>query len=405
MRHLLSALKKIDYKSPETMLLLMALALPLSHELWMTLLNNFVYEQAEFTGREIGILQSVREIPGFLSFAVICFLLVMREQTLALIALGLLGIGVSLTGFFPTAIGLYCTTFLMSIGFHYFETVHSSLTLQWIDKNRSAEVIGRQVSARAATSLIVFAFIFIAYEWLGFDWVVLYLCGGFATIAICIYLSFAYPRFETKIAQHKNLILRSRYWLYYLLTFMSGARRQIFLVFAGFLMVEKFGLTVSQIAILYALNFAISFGLAPKIGRLIQRWGEQKALIFEYVGLIIVFTLYAFVESAEMAIALYIIDHLFFAFAIAIKTYFQKIADPKDIASTQGVSFTINHIAAVVIPAGFGVIWIYSNALVFLLGAMMAMISLILSFFVPRDPKVGYETRYFKSKYKQLDHV
>ena len=106
---------------------------------------------------------------------------------------------------------------------------------------------------------------------------------------------------------------------------------------------------------------------------------------FEYIGLVIVFTSYAFVTNAYIAAGLYIIDHMFFALAIAINTYFQKIADPKDIASTAGVSFTINHIAAVFIPVLLGFVWINSHSIVFLIGSLFALLSLIASFFLPNN--------------------
>ena len=200
-----------------------------------------------------------------------------------------------------------------------------------------------------------------------------------------------FPRFPQKVTQHKHMVLRTRYWLYYALTFMSGARRQIFVVFAGFLMVEKFGYDVEDIALLFLINAAISVWLAPRIGRLIGRWGELKALIFEYIGLIGIFSAYTFVDNATLAAALYILDHVFFALAIAIKTYFQKIADPADIVSTAGVSFTISHIAAIVIPAAFGALWLISPAAVFLSGACMATLSLLMACNVPGRPAPGNE--------------
>jgi hypothetical protein len=110
----------------------------------------------------------------------------------------------------------------------------------------------------------------------------------------------------------------------------------------------------------------------------------------------VVFTGYAFVQSAEWAATLYVIDHLFFALALAIKTYFQKIADPADMASTAGVSFTINHIAAVVIPVTFGMVWLVSPAAVFLMGTGMAVLSLLLSFNIPEHPQEGNEVRFFR---------
>lgn len=381
----------MGWRRPEILLLLMAAAVPLSFATWQALLNNFAIERAAFTGVEIGILQSLREVPGFLAFAVIFFLLIFREQTFAYISLALLGIGTALTGWFPTAIGLYCTTVLMSIGYHYYETIQISLLLQWIDKARAPEMLGRIIAVGSFTSIVIYGLIWLAFDILGLDFHWVYLLGGGLTAGIAIATWLAFPRFPEKVRQHKHLVLRARYWLYYALTFMSGARRQIFIVFAGFLMVEKFGFSVSAITLLFLVNAVANVFLAPKIGRLIGHWGERRALIFEYVGLIGIFTAYAFVTSATVAAGLYIIDHLFFALAIAIKTYFQKIADPADIAATAGVGFTINHIAAVVIPAAFGLLWLVSPAAVFLSGAVMAVFSLLLSLNVPTAPAPGNE--------------
>jgi len=156
-------------------------------------------------------------------------------------------------------------------------------------------------------------------------------------------------------------------------------------------MVEKFGYDVSAMALLFLANAMLSIFLAPRIGRLVAKIGERRALLIEYVGLIMIFTAYAFVNNAHFAAALYILDHMFFAMAIAIKTYFQKIADERDIASTAGVSFTINHIAAVFLPVLFGFLWLVSPAAVFLCGAAMAVISLLLSLYVPEVPAPGNE--------------
>ncbi len=382
---------------PEVLLMLMAASVPLSFATWQTLLNNFAIEQAAFTGAEMGILQSLREVPGFLAFAVVLILLVIQEQTLALLALLLLGIGTAITGFFPSVLGLYATTVIMSLGYHYFETVQTSLALQWIDKERTAEVLAKILAVGSFASIVIFALIWLAFDFAGLSYQWVYLLGGGLTILVALACWRIFPHYPEKVRQHKKMLLRRRYWLYYLLTFMSGARRQIFIVFAGFLMVEKFGYDVSEIAILFFINAGINVVLAPRIGRLIGRIGERRSLLFEYVGLIIVFISYAFVENATVAAGLYVIDHMFFALAIAIKTYFQKIADPADIAATAGVGFTINHIAAVIIPAVFGLLWLSSPSLVFLSGAAMAGVSLLLSLGIPMRPAPGRETVFGKA--------
>ncbi|MGL1041126.1 MFS transporter [Vibrio vulnificus] len=384
------------WQTPQNFLLLISIIVPIAFSTWMALLNNFVIEKAQFDGADIGLLQSVREIPGFLAFTVVFVLLFVREQRFMLISLAMLTLGTALTGFFPSLFGLLATTLLMSTGFHYFETLKQSLSLQWLSKEEAPEMLGKLVSIGALASLVTYGAIWLLLEVWQLSFQMVYLLAGGVGFVLVMVMAFAFPQFQTTVVQNKKLVLRKRYWLYYALTFMSGARRQIFTVFAGFLMVEKFGYSAADITLLFLANYLFNFLFAKRIGRFIGVVGERKALTFEYVGLIFVFVGYALVQSAKWAAALYIIDHLFFALALAIKTYFQKIADPADMASTAGVAFTINHIAAVVIPVTFGVIWLVSPASVFYIGAFMAAISLLLSFNIPAKPEEGNETRILK---------
>ena len=125
-------------------------------------------------------------------------------------------------------------------------------------------------------------------------------------------------------------------------------------------------------------------------------FGERRALLFEYAGLVLVFSAYGgvyfFGLGVAIAATLYVIDHIFFALALALKTYFQKIADPQDIAPTAAVAFTINHIAAVFLPVLLGLLWLINPAAVFVLAAGMACLSFSLALLIPRHPAKGHET-------------
>ncbi|MFT5234922.1 MAG: hypothetical protein ACI8SK_000735 [Shewanella sp.] len=381
-------------KNPQKLLLWMTFIMSLVFSVWQVLLNNFVIERAQFTGAEIGILQSLREVPGFLAFTAIFILILIREQSFALLSLAILCVGVAITGFYPGVLGLYLTTVLMSIGFHYFETINQSLTLQWVDKKETAGFLGKALAWRSAAALSGYASIWVVMTWLKLDYVWMYALIGCLGLMMVLTITLYFPKFDVGEVQHKKIILRKKYWLYYLLTFFSGARRQIFMVFAGFMMVEKFGYSVSEITALFLINYVVNLLFAPAIGRFIGRIGERKALTIEYIGLILIFVSYALVEKPEMAAALYVIDHLLFAMAIAIKTYFQKIADSKDIAATMSVSFTINHIAAVVIPALLGLLWLHSPEAVFYIGAGFAVCSLVLARNIPSAPAQGNEVNW-----------
>jgi MFS family permease len=173
------------------------------------------------------------------------------------------------------------------------------------------------------------------------------------------------------------MIVRKRYWLFYFLTLMAGARRQIFMAFAVLLMVQKFEYSLQQVTILFVVNNIINYYLSPLIGKSIIRFGERKVLSLEYFSLIIVFLAYAAATSKLLVAVLFILDHIFFNFSIAIRTYFQKIGDPRDIAPSMAVGFTINHVAAVFLPAIGGFLWVVDYRIPFVGGAMLSLVSLI----------------------------
>jgi hypothetical protein len=173
------------------------------------------------------------------------------------------------------------------------------------------------------------------------------------------------------------MIFRKKYSLFYFLTFMAGARRQIFIAFAVFLLVKKFHFTVREVTILFVLNNLIGYFISPLIGKSIICFGERKVLSCEYFSLIFIFLAYALVDSKILVAGLYILDHIFFNFAIAIRTYFQKLGDPRDIAPSMALGFTINHIAAVVLPVIGGLLWIIDYRIPFVFGAILSTISLI----------------------------
>ncbi len=384
------------WRRPITLLFLMAAAMPIAFSTWSALLNNFVIDFANFTGKEIGVLHSVREIPGFLAIGVIAILMFMREQVLGIVSLLMLGVATAVTAQFPSYGGILTITMLSSIGFHYYETVNQSLQLQWIDKSKAPQTLGWLRSAGSAATAA--AYILIVLTWKAFDlsYNFVYLLSGGITAGLAVFAFFAYPQFEAPHPQKKQLILRKRYWLYYALQFFAGARRQIFIVFAGFMMVELFGFKVHEITKLYLINLTATMIFAPIMGHVVAYWGERRALLFEYAGLIVVFSLYGgiyfFHWGWVIASALYVVDHIFFALALALKTYFQKIADPGDIAPTAAVAFTINHISAVFLPVLLGLLWVISPAAVFVFAAGIACGSFLLALLIPRHPEPGHET-------------
>jgi hypothetical protein len=330
---------------------------------WLTLFNNFAVEIAKLDGNHVGVIQSVREIPGFLALLVVYVIMVIKEHRL------------SATGLLPSFAGLILTTLVMSFGFHYYETTNMSLTLQYFEEKASPWVFGKQRSYAAASSIAVGLAIYILAFFLSFSQI--YLLLGGLIMAAAVWALNQKPAQREVVPQRKKMIVRKKYWLFYFLTFMAGARRQIFMAFAVLLMVQKFHYSVQEVTILFAVNNVINYYLSPLIGKSIIRFGERKVLSLEYFSLIFIFMIYALTPSKWVVAVLFILDHIFFNFSIAIRTYFQKVGDPRDIAPSMAVGFTINHIAAVFLPAIGGFLWVVDYRIPFFGGAIMALISLM----------------------------
>ena len=361
-------------------LLILVLSAGMGFQGWRIILNNFAKEEAGIDGFGIGIIQSFREVPGLMVFLVVYVLLIIKEHKLSSLSVIIMGAGVALTGFFPDLIGLTLTTVLMSVGFHYFETTHQSLTLQHFNKQEAPIFMSTVRSLRAIGNILIGGLIILLWQFISYQSILLII--GIAVMIVGAYTLFMDPIKRELPQQKKKILLKKKYWLYYVLNFLSGARRQIFVVFAVFLLVENYAFTVSEIAFLFVLNNVFSYFVNPIIGRSINKYGERKVLSFEYIGLFLVFSGYVFVTDRFIIAALYIIDHLFFNFAIGLNTYLQKIADPEDIAPSTSVGFAINHITAVFIPIIGGLLWVmYDYRIPFAVGAILTLFSL---FFVQK---------------------
>ena len=220
----------------------------------------------------------------------------------------------------------------------------------------------------------------------------LYLGFGIGTLVLIGIAAMLFRRFEGDVPQHKGIVLRRRYWLYYALTFLSGARRQLFMAFGGWLLVERFGYDLAAFSALLFIFCSISLVAGPLFGRLIGRIERarddhpRERVAHRRLPRLCI---HAKRDRGRYAVR----DRrgLLHAHDRAAHVL-QKISDPADIAPTASVAFTINHIAAVAIPILFGRLWIQDPTLVFTIGALIATASLGLAFLVPRDPEPGQET-------------
>ncbi|PSV20610.1 MFS transporter [Photobacterium leiognathi subsp. mandapamensis] len=376
-------------RSPISMLIIIGIASVIANTGWRVVMNNFAVDTVGMTGANIGVLQSIREIPGLLSFTVMFLLMLMSEQRVAILSLCVLGIGVAITGYLPSIYGFYFTTVLMSIGFHYLEAVNRSLSTQVLETESFGQSMGMIREASSFIGLATFIAIILAIQFFDASAKTIFFFCGLTCAALAVYLlSFTHFK-EHKVEQKNNIILRKEYSVYYLLTFLGGARRQIFVAFAGLLMVQKFHYSITMMAVLFMISSLATTLTVASIGRFIDRIGEKRALMIEYVALAVVFTSYAFVDNHYLAGGLYILDSILFSFTIALATYFKKTIRSDEIASSSSVSFTINHIAAVFLPFLLGLLWVSNYQIVFFCGAVISCMSLMVAFTIKSEPLKG----------------
>jgi len=339
------------------------------------LFNNFAAEMVHLDGSKVGMIQSIREVPGLLTLLLVFVLLLVREHRLAALSVALLGLGTGITGLFPTYSWLIFTTVVMSFGFHYYESTNQSLTLQYFSTAVSPLIFGR-LRALAAISSVV-AGLLIYFLGAVAQYREIYLVIGTIVLVAGVWGMFQNPTHLGIVPQRKKMFLRRKYTLFYILTFLSGARRQIFVVFSILLLVQVFHFSVRDMTLLFIVNNIIAYILNSLIGKAINRFGERFISSIEYSGVIMIFLVYAFSTSKHLVMLMYIFDNILYNFDISIRTYFQKVANPADIASSMSVGFTINHIAAVFLPALGGFFWMIDYRIPFVAGSALGVVSLV----------------------------
>jgi MFS family permease len=377
-------------KDPKRLVRILALAnffLYFGFNVWRAVFNNFAVEQLGVRADQIGLIQSLREVPGLMGFVLGFLTLWLSEMRVMGLSVLLLGLGLVISGASSTLGILMAGTMLMSIGFHFFYPSNSSVVLMQVGKEEAPKVLGRLQSIAAFAAVLGTMMVWIFVEGSSFGpiqipaWgyrTTLYVTG--AVVLVGSLLAIGNGQRHQLERRKRKVIFRREYSLYYLLTFMMGCRRHIFSTFAIFMLVDIHGIDVRQTAMLFLVNNLFNTYTAAQLGKLVARFGERKLLTFNFLGLIGVFLGYAYVQYVPILFALFVLDNMFFGFNVAVDSYFQKIArSSEEITSNVSMAQTINHISALVVPVLGGILWEQvSPSATFLAGVAIAVVSLAL---------------------------
>lgn len=358
-------------------------------QVWQSLFNNFAVQELGVRADQMGLIQSIREIPGLLGFTAGLLALLLSEMRVAGLSIVLMGIGIALTGSSGDLLGLMASTLLMSVGFHFFMPCNSSAVLLLVGEDETPKTLGRLSSLGAIAAVLGAGVVFVALGTLGFR-VLFYATGALVIVGGLAMLPWTRQPVRPVRTKQRGYI-RRRYWLYYVLQFLMGSRRHIFTTFAVFLLVKDYAVPAETVTVLYVINNLIGTFVYQQFGAIIARFGERRVLTVNFLVLIMVFLGYAYISSLPMLFVLFVADHLLFGFTIALQSYFQKIAiQPQDITPNLSLGQTINHVAAVIVPVVGGVVWeVAGGRYTFLVGVGIVVLSLILVQWMRAERVVG----------------
>jgi len=355
--------------------------------MWQAMFNNFAVEEMGVGPGSMGWIQALRELPGLMGFLVGFLALFFSEVRIMALSVILLGIGMFLTGQATNIPFLLLSTLVMSFGFHSFYPTNNAMVLMAVEKQHTPRALGQLRSLAAIAALVATGAVYLLAEPWGYRR--LFMIVG-ALVAVGGLLLLPLGNAKEGLPPRRRVVLRRRYWLYYLLSFLMGSRRHIFTTFAIFLLVREYGISVQTTAALFLVNSLINTYVLQLVGKLVGRLGERLMLSVAFGTLAFVFLGYAYVTYLPLLFVLYVIDNVLFGFNLALMTYFQKIAvTPEEITSNLSVEQTINHISAIVVPVLGGAAWqLFGSRAPFLGGVGIVLISLVLTQFIRTPPEL-----------------
>lgn len=357
--------------------------------------NNYLAQVHQISEVARGGLEFPRELPGFLTVFIFTLLIFLPDTRIAMLAAVMVGLSLLGQGFLAPNMTMVVIWMVMwSTGAHLFMVLKNSICLRLAAKNQAGQLLGRIGALEALGTLLGMLFIYELFAHLKPSFSTIFLIAACCALAAGLLLAFIKPVPLQRPQQ--NFVLKPRYSLYYLLNVLYGARKQVFLTFAPWVLITLFHCTVETFAILGLIGTSLSLVFRPLLGMAIDRWGERIVISAESTLLVVICVLYGFSPlwfSAPVALiiimACYIVDQLLFAVHISRATYLNRIADcPSDIAPTLSMGQTIDHAVSMMVPMGGGLIWAYFGVQwVFAGAAAIALLNLVAASFIPPLPQ------------------
>jgi predicted MFS family arabinose efflux permease len=349
------------------------------------LFNNFIVERIGIEAHQLGYMEALREVPGLLNALVTAILIHFAPPIIGGISLIVMGIGMAAYSQANSFLSILLFSVVWSIGFHAFAPLRETMALAYSEGEEKGKWLGRLKSVESSAMLTAIILCSLTVNLLEFEG--LFQIGGVVVAVGGVVLMFASRQLQT--GRENRLVLRKRYRLYYLLAFLEGCRKQVFITFAIFALIKVYNTDRSTIIKLVLINQIVVLIFSPIMGRLVDKLGERVMLSASYIGLFFVFIGYAQMKNVTHLRVLYCIDNFLFVGGIALTTYLNKIAPKSDLKPTLAMGVTMNHVASVTVPLVGGLAWMkFGYEAIFMSGAVVALLSLIAAQWMKAQPLI-----------------
>ncbi len=376
-----------DFRRNLTLFLLGAGLLGCAGGMFETTFNNFVSDTFQLGADARGYLEFPRELPGFLTalFAGMLFFLP-ETRVAAAAALGVAGGLAGLAVFGVRWVPMLMFMILWSTGTHLLMPLRASLSMALASKGARGRRLGEIRAVGIGASMVGCSIVWIGMKYLGAGYSLIFTIGSGA--AVLAALAFYRMRMPGAHLRRSKFVWRKRYWLFYVLELLFGARKQIFITFGPWVLVRIFRQEAYIFAQLWLVASLLGLVLQPLIGRAVDRFGPRIVLMAAALCIIVVCCGYGFshmIHDRTVALAVlftcFVGDQLLFGANMAKEIYLAQIAEtPADVAPTLSLGVTINHAVSMSVPALGGVVWMaYGHQYVFIGAAGVAVLIFVFS--------------------------
>ena len=307
--------------------------------------TNFFVNVLGLSGRQVLWMTGVREIPGLSLMLIAALISRLPLSYRTALSLVVMGVGFALYATAQSYAALLVVVVLASLGFHNWLPLSSSLGLALTRKEHSGRVLGMISSTGALASILgmgVAALLAVALSLRTF-----YVLGGLAIVLGGLLVLRIPKEVGERQAAEPRLLLKRRYWLYYVLTFFEGSRTQVFAAFGTLILVQNYGLDARQISLLLAVSGIVNFLLSPRLGHLLDTVGERITLSISYVALALCFVGYATVHHVLFLCLMLIGINLLVTLTMGLSTYVNRMAPPEELTPTLSAGVSVNHMTSV----------------------------------------------------------